>query len=171
MDKQKLAIKADALRIYTNCRASAQIQFEAAKIYRRHACLTGTIATVGSAAGGLGILASFPGWIPILFALSASTASFLSVLSDPSGKAKQSEISGHDYVLLRNDVDTFLRVDLEQMQPALAREKLEELKFREGSLNAQIVLAPDRAVRRWKQTTVCQIVRARALNRLKPKQV
>lgn len=166
MDEKKIGIQSDARRIYDNCCASSQIQFEAAKIYRRFANTTGIVSTVGSAVGGVGVLASFPGWISVFSALIASVASFLSVLSDPSSKARQSEISGHGYVHLRNDVDTFLKVDLEWMEPARARRELGNLKCREGSLNSQIVLAPDRAVRRWEQTTVIQILHKWVLKRL-----
>lgn len=144
MESFETAITDQTERIYKNALYSATIQFESAKIYRRRATIAGAVSTVAATAGGLGLLAS-PSAGYALLAFTAALSSFLAVTGDPSGKAKQAEIIGHEYIRLRNDARSFADIDLSTISPDSAKSKFKELRNRENLLNCQGTLAPDGA--------------------------
>lgn len=146
MEPYKATIRDEALRIYSTSMHSATIQLEASKIYRRRALIAGTISTITATAGGLGTLSTSSGWYSLLV-FAAALTSFLTAVGDPFGKAKQSEICGHEYVRLRNDTKSFANVDLEMLDQCEAKKALESLKVREALLNCQIAIAPNKARR------------------------
>lgn len=146
METYQAAIRDEALRIYSTSMHSATIQLEASKIYRRRALVAGAISTITATVGGLGTLSTSSGWYSLLV-FTAALTSFLTAVGDPFGKAKQSEICGHEYVRLRNDTRSFANVDLEMLGQREAKNALESLKVREALLNCQIAIAPNKARR------------------------
>lgn len=146
MSQFESAIASQTERIYKNALYSATIQFESAKLYRRRATIAGAVSTVAATAGGLGLLAS-PSPVYAILAFAAALSSFLAITGDPSGKARQAEIIGHEYVRLRNDARSFADVDLSTIAADIAKSEFAELRHRENLLNSQIALAPNKARR------------------------
>lgn len=151
-DFAKAGIRRQAERIARNCEYSANAQFESSKQLSKWHFVLGVVSTIAATAGGLGILTGNLAWWWSLFALIAGISSFWSTAANHSGRAVRSEISGHDYVRLRNRVDNFVDVDLAGLSIDQAKAELDGFLAEEDRLNVRISLASDKAYTKGKET-------------------
>lgn len=151
-DTVKEGIRKQAKRIADNCDFSANAQFESSKLNTHVHYVLGTVSTMAATAGGLGFLSGTSTWWWTLLALLAGVSSFWSTAGDHSGKAARSEVSGHNYVWLRNRVNRFIDVDLDGLDVRQAKSELDEFLAEEDRMNLSVSLASDRAYAKGKKT-------------------
>lgn len=150
VDTVKEGIRKQAKRIANSCDYSANAQFESSKLNTICNHALGAVSTIAATAGGLGYLSGKSAWWAGL-ALLAGISSFFSSAGNYSEKAARSEVSGHGYIRLRNRVNRFIDVDLDNVNVEQARSELDAFLAEEDRLNVSISLASDMAYAKGKK--------------------